>query len=959
MQPTTNALSTGGLVRRVLLFGLAYFACAALSSYFVFKPGSFVNFWMPSGLFVSTLLLQESKHWPWFVMAAFPANLGFDLLNGQSLPVTFLFTCGNSLEAVVGAWLVRRSQGERATWCSVRAAGALIGFSALLSTTLSATNGTAIVTQLMGGGPFWSTWLLWWSGDALGVLMVAPMILVWHDKLLWLPPRVHSARLGEGLAFGIGLTLATIFICLADWHPYFDLKYAVIPFILWTAMRYRQTGTTVVSFWIALLVTWFTVHGYSEIAAVGLAPQIQVAELQLFLAVAIATGLILSAVWEEQIQTEEQLRSSELALRGILEAVNESVFLIDLEGRVRVLNATTARRLQTTPEKIQGQRIYDFLPPDLAHSRQSHVEHAIRSGRPTQFEDQRGQSWLEHTIYPITDVQGQVTQLVAFGRDITERKRVELELLLAKDRFELAQSAADCGVWDWDIASGRLEWSRELFILFGLEPGHAAASFEAWQSVLHPEDLQVASERIKKSLQDETPLNSEYRVLHRDGQVRWIHAFGRATYDAAHQPLRMAGICLDITERKQAEKELALATELLQLTNVSRSTRELVQSAVTFLCQHSGCEAVGVRLREADDYPYFEARGFPPEFVQAETHLCLRDNLGQPILDATGNPVLECMCGNIICGRFDPAKPFFTANGSFWTNSTSQLLASTSEADRQARTRNRCHGEGYESVALFPLRVGDDRLGLLQLNDRRPGRFSPGVIAFWERLANSLSISLARMRSEEALRASLREKEAMLKEIHHRVKNNLQLMSSLLNLQADRTANPVIQSALAVTQSRIQSMALLHESLYRHGDLAWLELSACLESLIAQVLRSFQEAGGRVKVQLRLDRIKVDVDQAVPCGLILNELLTNSLKHAFPNQRQGEILVELHLSEARQVQLRVTDNGVGFPPGLNLSQPQTLGFQLVSDLSAQLGGQHAVKEGPGVAIEISFPLAAI
>ena len=116
--------------------------------------------------------------------------------------------------------------------------------------------------------------------------------------------------------------------------------------------------------------------------------------------------------------------------------------------------------------------------------------------------------------------------------------------------------------------------------------------------------------------------------------------------------------------------------------------------------------------------------------------------------------MLECMCGNVLCGRFDPTKPFFTAHGSFWTNSTSSLLASTSETDRQARTRNRCHGEGYESVALIPLRTSGQVFGLLQFNDPRTGRFTADLIEHFERLADSLAIALARRRAVEALRES-------------------------------------------------------------------------------------------------------------------------------------------------------------------------------------------------------------
>jgi PAS domain S-box-containing protein len=205
-----------------------------------------------------------------------------------------------------------------------------------------------------------------------------------------------------------------------------------------------------------------------------------------------------------------------------------------------------------------------------------------------------------------------------------------------------------------------------------------------------------------------------------------------------------------------------IAEELLRFVNASRSTRELIHSAVTFFREQLGCEAIGIRLRNGEDYPYYEARGFPPEFVKLENHLCQRDLNGQIVRDDVGNPVIECMCGNVICGRFDPAKPFFTPRGSFWTNCTTELLASTTEADRQARTRNRCNGEGYESVALIPLHVGEEGLGLLQLNDRRRGMFTPESIALWERLAGYLAVGIAKLRSDEALRESQQRMQAVV-----------------------------------------------------------------------------------------------------------------------------------------------------------------------------------------------------
>ncbi len=206
------------------------------------------------------------------------------------------------------------------------------------------------------------------------------------------------------------------------------------------------------------------------------------------------------------------------------------------------------------------------------------------------------------------------------------------------------------------------------------------------------------------------------------------------------------------SDAQAAEREVTL--HLLEALGRNNHLHELIADVTGVMQRWSGSEAVGVRLSAGDDYPYFETRGFPAGFVEAERCLCERNEAGEVVRDATGNPVLECMCGNVIRGRFDPELPFFTAFGSFWTNSTTDLLASTSQADRQARTRNRCHGEGYESVALVPLRHGDRTFGLLQFNDSRRGCFDEEKVAALERLASSLSIGLSQRQAMAELRES-------------------------------------------------------------------------------------------------------------------------------------------------------------------------------------------------------------
>ncbi|MBN1609138.1 MAG: response regulator [Polyangiaceae bacterium] len=210
----------------------------------------------------------------------------------------------------------------------------------------------------------------------------------------------------------------------------------------------------------------------------------------------------------------------------------------------------------------------------------------------------------------------------------------------------------------------------------------------------------------------------------------------------------------DITARKRSRDREQLARGLLQVLNDSGTGAEQIRSILRLIKQTTGIEAVGIRLREGDDFPYFETNGFPEHFVRMERYLCERDGTGALVREAHGDPVLACMCGNIIRGWTDPKLPFFTAGGSFWTNGTTELLASTTEEDRQWPTRNRCNREGYESVALVPLRSGDEIIGLLQLNDHRRNRFDLETIQFFEGMGASIGVALGRKRAERELQES-------------------------------------------------------------------------------------------------------------------------------------------------------------------------------------------------------------
>jgi two-component system, sensor histidine kinase PdtaS len=210
-------------------------------------------------------------------------------------------------------------------------------------------------------------------------------------------------------------------------------------------------------------------------------------------------------------------------------------------------------------------------------------------------------------------------------------------------------------------------------------------------------------------------------------------------------------------------------------------------------------------------------------------------------------------------------------------------------------------------------------------------------------------------RAERVIEASLREKEVLLREIHHRVKNNLQIIASLLELQGDNIRDPEALTQLAEGQQRIRSMALIHESLYRSADLASVNLAEYVADLAEQLSASYGLDPDRVRVVVEVADVRLGIDTAIPCGLLINELVSNSLKHAFPSRRAGRVRVTLRQAEGR-VELGVSDDGVGLPLGLDYRATATLGLQLVNLLTAQLHGEIHLAPGRGASFRIAFPL---
>lgn len=263
-----------------------------------------------------------------------------------------------------------------------------------------------------------------------------------------------------------------------------------------------------------------------------------------------------------------------------------------------------------------------------------------------------------------------------------------------------------------------------------------------------------------------------------------------------------------------------------------------------------------------------------------------------------------------------------------------------------------------ESIEKTRLRKAHEEAvaALQRVNDELEVKVAERTRTLQELTEALLADIAVRQRAEEALKAALQEKEILLRETHHRVKNNLQVISSLLDLQAEASADPQVRAMFEDSQHRIRAMALIHETLYRGDGLAQINAADYLQPLSAQLAEAYRTLNNRVVLKCQVEEVWLSINKAVPCGLILNELLSNALKHAFPEAATGEILIVLRREAPGSCTLIVSDTGIGFPEGLDFRTTESLGLQLVCLLTEQIEGTISLERRGGTAISITFPV---
>lgn len=509
------------------------------------------------------------------------------------------------------------------------------------------------------------------------------------------------------------------------------------------------------------------------------------------------------------------------------------------------------------------------------------------------------------------------------------RKRDALMASLRESRRDLkrAQAVAHMGSWRLDVRQDELTWSDETYRIFDVSK-ETPLTYERFLNAVHPTDRDYVDREWSAALRGGS-YDIEHRIIVGD-IVKWVREKAELEFNKDGSLLGGFGTVQDITEKKSAEAGRALLTDALRILNGGGGLHPLVSETLRLIRAATGFEAVGLRLRRGEDCPYFEHNGFSEEFLREENFLCLRGLDGAIVRDTEGRAVLECTCGLVLSGRTDPSMSCFTEAGSFWTNSSHELLSLSPEADPRIHPRNRCIHAGYESVGLLPLRSGGEIIGLLQLNGRRPGQFTPEMIVSYETLAQNIGMALQRTMAEDSLRkahAQLqdharkledtnRELEGFAYTISHDLRAPLRAMNGFASMISDDYGPSIGDEGkrrLSVIKKNAIKMGLLIDGLLafsRAGrtdmHLGRIDMNSLVAAVAERLMKSSAGAGTRILVS--------ELPAARGDGRLILQIVTNLIGNAVKFSRNNpDPAVEVGSFERDGEQVYfVKDNGIGF-----------------------------------------------
>lgn len=603
------------------------------------------------------------------------------------------------------------------------------------------------------------------------------------------------------------------------------------------------------------------------------------------------TGVNLDITARKQAQLA--LNAQHKFLQTVIDTNPNLIFVKDLDGRYVMANQAFANFHCITIEQLLGKtdacfnlnypEVQRFLLQDqevLATAEQKFIAEETCCSKAGELH------WFQTIKKPLFDADG-LYQVLGVSTDITAHKQVEAQLRKSESQLRLALDAARMGHWERDIKTGRITFSNNLERLYGFAHNTYDGTYETYLAMLHPEDRDFVHQATQNSLNTGVDRDLEFRVVWQDDTIHWIYSKGSVIYDEAGAAVLLSGVSLDISARKFAEAQLQQSQEQLN------------------------CALEAARM------------GFWEWNIQTDTTSCSRN--------------LEQLYG-------------LAPNTYEGTSESFMKLVHPEDRDYIQRAVQDCFATGNDYNVEFRILLSDGSIRWIE---------GKGQV-FYDEMGKPLRMTgidldiSERKQAEAEIKESLREKEVLLQEIHHRVKNNLQVISSLLDLQSQRFTDKVALEVFQESQNRIKLMALIHETLYKYKDFVRINFSEFVKTLTDYLFRAYNKEESAIILELNLDEVRLKLDQAIPCGLIISELISNSLKYAFPNQNQGKISLSLTYDDHNYLKLVIQDNGVGFPVNWESGKGKSLGLQLVNVLINQLEGTLELNHQVGTEFRISF-----
>jgi PAS domain S-box-containing protein len=552
-----SKLKSLSIWQKALLFSIAYFLCADASFYLYAPGGPFIAIWLPAGLYLAVLLLNKSRDWPWLVLAVLPANLAFDLWHGTKPVIIFTFYFANTSEAVIGAWLIRRFVAERPTLATLKEFIGVLGFSAVFSTMLGATISAGMLTALGSSQSFAQSWINWWTGEALAILLLSSFILTWFSR----PDATREPFLGSRKKASEAALLVVVSITLT-WHLLFVGQGVMSPNksplllpLLWAGLRFGPRGATAACLLVALPVAFFTTQFSAGLTPEQASSGKYVSIMQISLAVASMAGLIPAIILNGYEKKIVELHESEERFKNLAAAAFEGICISE-NGRILDVNNQFLTMFgYERRSEIIGRQIIELVAPECRDS----VAERIRAGQETIYGHQLlrkdGGVFFAEAQAKMVRVGNQMWRMTAL-RDISERKQTEQALRESEEKFSKAFDSNPNGICITEMETGRYIAVNDSFCkVFGYSRdemiGRTSLEMGVWENAAERERL-IQPLRNFGSVRD-----LQMQTRDRNNQIKILMVSAELMELGGKQCL--VSMLHDITSRMRAEAERAEA----------------------------------------------------------------------------------------------------------------------------------------------------------------------------------------------------------------------------------------------------------------------------------------------------------------------------------------------------------------------------------------------------------------